>query len=87
MTFEQWWLSQPLDIRKMGPSMSAIEAAFNAGIKAEREACAKVCEATISCASEDALGESYAQGAFDCEQAIRARGETRAPLPDYDDGL
>jgi hypothetical protein len=44
MTFREWWLSQPEDIRRMGPSMTAIESAFEAGRRIEREACAKLCD-------------------------------------------
>lgn len=70
MTFEEWWMSQPLDIRKMGPSMAAVEAAWNAGIKAEREACAKACE-DVDLHSGDHLKNSDPR--VTCAAAIRSR--------------
>jgi hypothetical protein len=42
-------------------------------ILAEREACAKVCEAR----AEEEVGMAYEGIALDCAAAIRARGETK----------
>jgi len=45
---------------------------LEAGILAEREACAKVCEAR----AEEEVGMAYEGIALDCANAIRARGNT-----------
>jgi hypothetical protein len=42
-------------------------------VEAEREACAKVCEAR----AEEEVGMAYEGIALDCAAAIRARGETK----------
>jgi hypothetical protein len=44
----------------------------NAYVQAEREACAKVCEAR----AEEEIGMAYEGIALDCAAAIRARGNT-----------
>jgi hypothetical protein len=62
---------------------------LEAAVKAEREACAKVCEETEARAEElwDKFAypedQGMASGARQCAAAIRARGED--PMPLFDD--
>lgn len=49
---------------------------LDAAVKAEREACAKACEARKIIDSEYEYDRHYNQGAEHCAFAIRARGET-----------
>ena len=69
MTFEEWWLSQPLDIRKMGPTMVDVKAAWDAATKVERDRCAQVCE------SFGGNGQGYIDDdwARMCAAAVRER--------------
>lgn len=64
--FETWWLSLPEDLRVMygSQSIGPAEAAFLAGQKAEREACAEIADEY-----------EYQLVAGSCAEAIRARGE------------
>lgn len=79
MEFKKWWLSQPLDIRKMGPSMAAVEAswraAWEAATAAERERCAKVCEEQFWDDPVFTQEKVAHDGTIrHCAAAIRARG-------------
>jgi len=53
---------------------------LEAAVKAEREACAKVCEALKPFGPELAIQKATAE---DCAAAIRARGQD--PMPLFDD--
>ena len=71
--FNKWWDED--DLTTQGnpfadgtPSYWAWEG-WNAGVKTEREACAKVCETEWSNVAERIYGE-------ECAVAIRARGNT-----------
>ena len=68
MTFEEWikqtscWSGEEYEIAK---------AAWEAGVKAEREACAMVCEAEY--AGLGSVWESRIEAASACAKAIRER--------------
>jgi len=69
MTFNQWWSSHEwsfiLRILVEPPAKVFAEMAWNAAVRAEREACAEVCD-----------GEATIEGiAQRCAAAIRARGQ------------
>jgi hypothetical protein len=67
MTFNQWWGSLKwsyaarIFMEPIGRLFA--EMAWNAAVRAEREACAKVCE------------EDFGNGALNLADAIRARGQ------------
>jgi hypothetical protein len=59
------------DVHSCGPTCTkAACVATRKAVEAEREACAKVCEAKIDGTPD------YNQGAWDCAESIRARGNT-----------
>lgn len=78
MTFDEWWQQEPVSDFS-GVQASHVEAAWNAAVLAEREACAKVCEELEM--SEDMLKKNqdttvgWEGGSFDCADAIRARSD------------
>ena len=83
--FNKWWdndlLTQNNPYVDGTPAFWAWEG-WCAAVKAEREACAKVCEAEAemfkSCAygANDGRYDWKEDGARDCASAIRARGDT-----------
>lgn len=60
---------------------AVIDAAVADGVAAEREACAKICNAISTAARKDWKAkynphdDGRCDGAFECEEAIRARGQ------------
>jgi hypothetical protein len=68
MTFDQWW-KHIFGDKKIPDWIheTVVRNAYEAAVKAEREACAKVCE--------DLIGTRAM--ARHCADAIRARGETK----------
>jgi hypothetical protein len=73
MTFEEWIATRYMN----GIYLGDLKAAWEAGVKAEREACAKVCdEEATEAFGEDA--DEWARGACMCAAMIRERSNTGA---------
>lgn len=81
MNFEYWWKTtgiasmgmQPGDVYRAARDTAL--AAWEAATNAEREACAILCDETVTLLSGDPVLQGMADGAADCAAAIRARGE------------
>jgi len=71
MTFEEWMETQFAN----GTYQNDLKAAWEAGVKAEREACAKACdEEATEAFGEDA--DEWARAACMCAAMIRERSNT-----------
>lgn len=77
MTFNQWWnsLKWSFIMRIFVEPLAKLfsEIAWNAAVRAEREACAKVCEGFVHNFEDPSMIE---HAAVACANAIRARGQT-----------
>ena len=69
MTFEEWIVKE---IPKSGAEYRMAKAAWDAATKAEREACAKVCDTTWN---GDADTYEYTEACNECAEAIRMRSD------------
>lgn len=68
MDFDKWWAQQPKDPTKpITPRM-----AWDAATKAEREACAKLCDELPAPPGTTSFS-SYEVATMDCGEAIRMR--------------
>ena len=75
MTFKEWW-KHPKQQHWFSDTQNVAQAAWDAAVLAEREACAKICESMIlqSSTRDEAHSQSQGNGvAIDCANAIRAR--------------
>lgn len=77
----EFWICDPGDLERFaalvadaarGDYHEGWEEGFKAGVIAEREECAKVCEETTAAWTQ----HLYNSGCMDCAKAIRARGES-----------
>ena len=68
MTFDEW-MSKQFWAECFVDDLPNFRTVWNAATKAEREACAKICDEV---AEED---QRISAGAWACEQAIRSRGQ------------
>lgn len=73
MTFDEWWQQEPVSDFS-GVQASHVEAAWDAAVLAEREACARVC---FNLQEPFGRDKSFLEVASLCEDAIRARSKEK----------
>lgn len=78
MTFKEWW-----DSTNVGTAIEFAKAAWEAATKAEREACAKACEAEAvdAAATNEQTDHAYNTALTHAAAAIRARSNQTGNAP------
>ena len=72
MTFEEWWGSHGPRFQASGMKWNMRDA-WDAAVKSEREACAKVCDSLPTNPNGPSFNDDLNLGCYECATAIRMR--------------